>query len=173
MKFCIIEVKQTLQCAHLKRTTCRMMSNAWASAYWPSSASLNSLFWGISRLPALGSPSWFFFLSQFFYTFSRYFLLRESIYLHHPVYNCQKRKALLFKSYISELDKDMSDNIKPPVIVNNDWRIKVQKDSLRLEQHEYILNISSNSKSFFQNNPLQNLKVVDIQKYTWVYLPNI
>lgn len=48
----------------------------------------------------------------------------------------------------------MSDNIKPPVIANNDWRIKVQKDSLRLEQHEYILNISSNSKSFFQNNPL-------------------
>lgn len=31
---------------------------------------------------------------------------------------------------------------------NNDWRIKVQKDSLRLEKYE---DISSNSKSFFKN----------------------
>lgn len=48
----------------------------------------------------------------------------------------------------------MSDNIQPWVTANNDWRVKVQKDSLRLEQHEDILNIRSNSKLFLRNKPL-------------------
>lgn len=49
------------------------------------------------------------------------------------------------------------------MIVYHDLRIKVQKDSFRLEQYG---GISSNFKSFFNNNPLENLKVVDLKKYT-------
>lgn len=56
------------------------------------------------------------------------------------------------------------------MIAYDDLRIKVQKDSLRLEQYE---DISGDFKSSFNNNPLENLKVVALQKYRWIYLPNI